>query len=290
MENSARRGARKRRVMKLAKRLVPLPVKLRIKDYLGERKKARLFGALAPLVPRVSEMYDGPQSMEEFKQNGEEFFEIYKTICGLEPEERMLDVGSGIGRKTWPLTQYLNERAVYEGFDVNKVGVDWCRQRYSSRFPNFHFRQIDVYNKTYNPRGKYQPTEYRFPFDDESFSFVMLGSVFTHMLPDDLEHYLSEIHRVLTRAGRCLITYFLLNDESLNHIDSGESTLDLRYAFEKYRTISRETPEAAIAFEEGWIRERYRGLGLKIMRLDYGSWCGRQNYLSYQDLVFAVKE
>jgi ubiquinone/menaquinone biosynthesis C-methylase UbiE len=118
----------------------------------------------------------------------------------------------------------------------------------------------------------------------------MLGSVFTHMLPDDLEHYLAEIYRVLTGGGRCLITYFLLNDESLKHIDSGESTLDMRYAFEKYRTISRETPEAAIAYEEGWIRERYRGLGLKIMRLDYGSWCGRQNYLSYQDLVFAVKD
>jgi ubiquinone/menaquinone biosynthesis C-methylase UbiE len=277
-------------MMKLAKRLVPSPVKLRIKNYLGERKKARLFGAFAPLVPRVSDMYDGPQSMEEFKQNGEEFLDIFKTICGLRPDEKILDVGSGIGRKTWPLTQYLNESAVYEGIDVNEAGVEWCRQRYSSRFPNFHFRQIDVYNTAYNPRGKYRSVEYEFPFADQSFSFVMLGSVFTHMLPDDLEHYLSEICRVLMRGGRCLITYFLLNDESLKHIGSGDSTLDLKYVFENYRTISREVPEAAVAFEESWIRGKYTGLGLKIMRLDYGSWCGRQNYLSYQDLVFAVKE
>lgn len=280
----------KKRVTSLLKRFIPFPVKQKIRNYRINRYKARLFGSLAPLVPRVEDMFDGPRSFEEFKQSGEEFLKIYTEICGLRADETMLDVGCGIGRKTLPLTQYLNESAVYEGIDITKAGIDWCRQKITPRFPNFRFQQIDVYNKYYNPLGKYQPAEYRFPFADESFSFVMLGSVFTHMLPDGLEHYLSEIYRVLKRGGRCLITYFLLNEESVRRIETGGSTLDLKYVFDKYRAVSREVPEQAIAFDEVWIRDFYRKLGLKVLRLDYGSWCARDNYLSYQDMLLAVKE
>lgn len=272
------------------KRLIPTPIKLKIKDYLGNREKARMFGDLAPLVPPVEFMFDGPQTLEEFKANGEEFLKIYKDVCDLRPDEKMLDVGSGIGRKTLPLTRYFDERAVYEGIDITASGVEWCSEKITPRFPNFRFQQIDVYNKHYNPQGRHQPSEYRFPFADESFSFVMLGSVFTHMLPDDLENYLAEVARVLMKGGRCLITYFLLNEESLTLIEAGESTLDLRYVFDMYRTISPDVPEQAIAFDESWIEGLYERLGLRVVRLDYGSWCGREKYLSYQDLILAVKE
>jgi hypothetical protein len=117
----------------------------------------------------------------------------------------------------------------------------------------------------------------------------MLGSVFTHMLPDDLSNYLSEVHRVLEKGGRCLITYFLLNEESLQLVGAGKSSLDFKFTEDGYRTISRETPELAIAFDEDWIVGLYRKLGVEAARLDYGSWCGRPHYLSYQDHILAVK-
>ena len=234
-------------------------------------------------------MFDGPRSLEEFKSNGEEFLSIYREKCDLRPDEKMLDVGCGIGRKTLPLTQYLNEGAVYEGIDITKAGIDWCREKITSRFPNFHLQQVDVYNKHYNPNGKWPASKYRFPFADGSFSFVMLGSVFTHMLPDDLENYLSEVNRVLIQGGRCLITYFLLNDESVRLIETGKSTIGFKYEFGKYRTDTLEIPELAIALDDGWIKGLYRDRGLTITRLDYGSWCGRKDYLSYQDLVLAKK-
>jgi SAM-dependent methyltransferase len=279
--------------MDFVKRLIPAQVKRRVKkiiNYRVNRNKGRLFGDLAPFVPGVEDMFDGPPSLEEFKRNGEEFLRIYKEICGLQPDEKMLDVGCGIGRKTLPLTQYLNAAAVYEGIDITKTGIDWCRKKFTPRFPNFHFQQIDVYNKLYNPHGKYQPSNYKFPYSDECFSFVMLGSVFTHMLPDDLENYLSQVKRILRRGGRCLISYFLLNEESLRRIERGDSTLDMKYAFDKYRTTCLEKPEESIAFDEGWIKGLYGKLGLVVARLDYGSWCGREKYLSYQDLILAVKE
>ena len=39
---------------------------------------------------------------------------------------------------------------------------------------------------------------------------AFLTSVFTHMLPEDVEHYLDELARVLKPGGRTLITWFLL--------------------------------------------------------------------------------
>src|SRR5205085_510783 len=133
------------------------------------------------MVRPVELMHDGPQSYKELKQNGQEFFSIYREVCGLSPDEHILDVGSGIGRKTLPLISYLNERGIYDGLELVKSGVDWCTEKYTSRFPNFKFHLVDVYNELYNREGKYKATEYRFPFTAEQFDFVVLNSVFTHM-------------------------------------------------------------------------------------------------------------
>jgi SAM-dependent methyltransferase len=249
------------------------------------------FGRHVDLVPPVDLMHDGPQSYKEFKQNGAEFLRHYIELCELRPDERMLDVGSGIGRKTLPLVNYLNERGSYDGLELVKSGVDWCAKKYSSKYPNFRFHLIDVYNELYNPEGKYQAAEYRFPFDAEQFDFVVLNSVFTHMIAKEVENYLSEIARVLKTGGRCLISFFLLNDESLKLIEEGRSTIDLRHRIGPARALSREKPELAIGFEEDYVREVYQQFGLGIRTpINYGSWCGRRDFLSYQDLILATKK
>lgn len=275
--------------IKSMKRLIPSPLKRRLKAYLGERRKALLFGPLAPLVPDADDMFEGPQSIDVFKANGEDYLKIYKETCGLRPTERILDVGCGIGRKTLPLTQYLTRDARYEGMDITKAGIEWCAGKITPRFPNFRFQTINVYNKHYNPHGICPASQYRFPFEDGTFSFVVLGSVFTHMLHDGMRNYLSEIHRVMETGGRCLITYFLLNAESLRLIDAGKSSLDFKFVENGYRLVCKTVPEKTIAFDEGPILRLYREVGLDVTRVDYGSWCGRPHYLSYQDHLVAVK-
>jgi ubiquinone/menaquinone biosynthesis C-methylase UbiE len=202
----------------------------------------------------------------------------------------MLDVGCGIGRKTFLLTSYLNADGRYEGLDIVKTGIDWCTERITRKYPHFKFQLIDVCNQHYNPTGRYKASEYRFPFANDSFDFVVLGSVFTHMLTKDMENYVWEVARVLKTGGRCLITYFFLTPDSLRLIEEKASSIDFRYALQGCRVKNKDVPEETVAYDESRIRELYQKHGLKISEpIRYGSWCGRKNALSYQDIVVATK-
>jgi SAM-dependent methyltransferase len=252
--------------------------------------RRRLFGRQSSLVPPIELMHDGPATYEEFRENGREFLRHYIQLAGLKPWERILDVGSGIGRKTVALTTYLDTRGSYVGLDPVAGGVDWCTTHYTSRFPNFTFQLIDVRNGAYNPGGAVAASELRFPFDDEDFDLVVLNSVFTHMLPPDVEHYMAEIRRVLRPAGRCLISWFLINDESRALIAANKSTLALVHPFGPARAVRDDRPEQAIGFDEPWVLDLYRREGLDVgAGPHYGSWCGRERFLSYQDLIVARK-
>lgn len=208
---------------------------------------------------------------------------------GLRPDDRVLDVGCGVGRIAVPLTGYLSSRGSYEGFDSWRSGVRWCQKNVTPRFPAFRFQVADLYNEFYTPRGRFKASEYRFPYPDASFDFVFLTSVFTHLLPEDLENYLSEVARVLRPGGRTLITYFLWGGEAAPNGAGSEPSLDFRFDFGRYRSINEHGKEAAIAYDERYIRELYASNGLVIQEpIVRGAWSGAANPTSFQDIVVAT--
>jgi len=228
--------------------------------------------------------------LDDFEKIGEEFKNYMIKLANLQPSDRVLDVGCGVGRMAIPLTNYLSKEGEYWGFDIVKKAIRWCQSRISPNFSNFHFQHSDVYNKHYNPTGKVQAQNFQFPFDDEFFDFVFLTSVFTHMLPSDLENYLSEISRVLKPEGKCLITFFILNKDSENLVRSGRSTLNFSYKIQSFMTTNKNDPEVAIAYKEEFVLRLFEKYGLKIAQpIHYGCWCKRDTFLTYQDLIIAKK-
>lgn len=236
-------------------------------------------GSLIP--PRRIFRTDGCANVLSYNKTGEVHLKHLIELGGLKPNERILDVGCGTGRIAITLTKYLDETGRYEGFDIVKEKINWCK-KISVKHPNFHFQHVDPFNKYYNPRGKFEASEFKFPFQNDSFDFVLLHSVFTHMLPHDMENYLREITRVLKRGGRCFISFFLLNKESLQLINTGKSYENFKYDFGKYRTINTDTPESAVAYDEAFVLGLYEQYGLKITQpILYGSWCGRSNFFPF---------
>jgi ubiquinone/menaquinone biosynthesis C-methylase UbiE len=225
-----------------------------------------------------------------FKVIGDEFLRYFVELGGLQPHERVLDVGCGIGRMALPLTQYLNERGSYEGFDVVPLGIDWCQKKYPPLFASFRFQLADIYNKHYTPNGRYRSDCFRFPYPTNSFDFVFLTSVFTHLLPKDMENYIYEIARVLKMNGRCLITYFLLNRESQRLVARKRGYYYFRTRFPHYQIVNQYVPEETVGYDEKFALQVLADYGLTVQPpIHYGEWCGREHFLSFQDIVVARK-
>jgi len=112
---------------------------------------------------------------------------------GLRPEHRVLDVGSGIGNLALALTGYLH--GGFDGIEIHPEAVQWCQKTITPRFPSFRFHRADVSSRAYNPGGAVPANQFRFPFANGVFDYILLASVFTHMLPADVESYVQEMDR-----------------------------------------------------------------------------------------------
>ncbi len=253
-----------------------------ISDSLLRRKSA----LTAPC--RLRMIVGGFKDARFYEEVGQGIIRDCIALGGLSPENDVLDVGCGCGKQAAPLVGYLNAKSKYVGFDIVPALIDWCTDNISSKYPNFHFQLADVYNKQYNPKGKYRASEYRFPYDNDSFDFVILGSVFTHMLPPDMENYLKEIARVLRRTGTSYITYFLLNSDTIPLVESGSAALNFAHQFGIFRSISLDIPEAGLAYDESFVLGLYRKYGLEVNQILYGTWS--KTRVQHQDVIIATKK
>ena len=246
-----------------------------------------LLGRREDLVPPRRLMFMGTP---DFVSVGDEFLRHFREVGRLEPHHRVLDVGSGIGRMARPLTAFLDERGSYDGFDVDATGVPWCHRNVTPRFPRFRFRRVDVRNDRYNPGGCVKPRDFRFPYADASFDFVFLTSVFTHMLPEDVTRYLHEVSRVLSPGGRCLSTWFLWNEETDRLTREGKAFVSLPFEVEGCRVLDPAVPGDAIAIPEARVLRALEAAGLEVEPpVRFGRWCGRDEFLTFQDVVVARK-
>jgi SAM-dependent methyltransferase len=263
------------------KALLPVPV-------LRTLRSARL--ATWSVVDRVrgggvAPGYGGLIGEGDFDAVGLEFLGYFRDLAQLDPTERVLDIGCGLGRMAAPLTTYLTTGS-YCGFDVVKPGIESCRRRFAS-YPQFEFDHVDVYNGKYNPKGRIRPSEFRFPYGDAEFDFAFASSVFTHMLSTDVERYLRETARVLRPGGRSLATWFLMTPENAALVERGQSEIAFEpHGGDVWLADARE-PETAVAHELEAVRELYARAGLEIDEpIRPGTWSGGEG-LSYQDLVIA---
>ena len=218
-------------------------------------------------IPPKGLIYTGGGS---FIETGNRYFKYFKEYGNITPQSHILDVGSGIGRMAIPLTQYLTH-GKYEGFDAIKQGVDWCQQEISARYPNFSFRYIPLLNDLYRNDGIAAET-FVFPYESDEFDLVYLISVFTHMLPVEVENYLSEIYRVLKPRARCLASFFIMDDNS--EAKMMEGNFQFKHNLGNYFLFDKKVKHANVAYSKEYLESLFSKIGFESVHFFRGNWSG----------------
>lgn len=141
--------------------------------------------------------------------------EIHKLVehCGLSSSSRVLEIGCGSGRLPIGLMSVKQSVACYDGIDVDKDAIKWCKRWIGSQNDIMNFSYINVYNERYNPKGTVHINDsFHFDFPDNHFDVIYSYSVFTHMEVDDIKVYLRECKRLLTITGKIFVTAYLEDD------------------------------------------------------------------------------
>jgi SAM-dependent methyltransferase len=260
--------------------------------YLAKALARRLLWAPSDLVSRIRGARTPPRGLSfvghgDFESVGAEYASFFKELGGLRPEDRVLDMGCGIGRMALPLTEYLDTGS-YAGFDVGKAMVRWCRRHITPRHPEFEFTWVPVYNGKYNPFGTISAAEFRFPYDDDSFDFAFATSLFTHLLRDDALHYLGEASRVLKPGGACLLTFFLLTPRAEREVEAGRAMPFVHTLEEGVAIVDRREPELSVAYRVEDLREMLAEVGLVVEEpIHEGLWANAEGGRTLQDIVVA---
>jgi SAM-dependent methyltransferase len=229
------------------------------------------------------------ESDEKFITIGDRTVRQLREVAGLRPDSSVVDIGCGYGRIAHALLRDDEFEGTYLGMDILPRHLEWCRENLASLRPDrFEFVHLDVRNDRYNPTGELDPTTVKLPARRRSADVAILLSVFTHMYPDQIRHYLKEVRRILKGRGRALMTFFLLNEEwEALRAKGVEATYDLAHELSPFsRTMRLEDPLHAIGFQQDWVLQQIAEAKLEpTAPIMYGSWSGREAEESTQDTL-----
>jgi SAM-dependent methyltransferase len=243
-----------------------------------------------PVPPENLRVWVGPfADAELFRESGERTLQTLVDLCGLAPDEHVLEVGCGCGRLALALAKTLGPAGRYEGFDVAQSLLGWCRANLEPVLPNFRFRVVDVIAPAHNSGGAVPATDFRFPYENEAFDVAIVASVFTHMLPDGIENYAAEVARVLKPNGRCFVTLLLFDAAAAMAVAAATTIFDFRHRIGPCLAFEAAHPEEGIACDEGWMLGLLDRSGLKFDQVRRGNWRAVRSYAISQDIIVARK-
>ena len=251
------------------------------------------------LVPSLKLMNsEGITTLEEWFRWAEEWSMLLRFYGRISKDHNVLEIGCGLGRIAFPLRYILIGNGSYDGFDICQYKIDFLEKNFHKAYPNFRFTWANVSNTFYNPSGKIEGKDYSFPYPDNSFDIVFAASVFTHMLPEAAAHYLQEAARVLKPHGRCIFSFFLLDNYRSGQprpFDFAKPDFNFDYQYDAYgdefAIADPQDPEKMTAYRLSLLEKFANQAGLKLAQ-EYvpGLWSGSQSsWVGVQDLVIFQK-
>jgi len=252
----------------------------------------KITGKTHKYVPPRGYIYTGsPTSAKNYIKQGVLQLELLKEEINLLPNDKILDIGSGVGRTAIALTTFLNKSGSYDGFDVVEKGIHWCNSGIGNDFSNFNFKYIPLSNDLYNTT-KNSALDFVFPYKDGTFTKIFTFSVFTHMMLEEIQHYFMEIERVLTPEGLCFSTFFLYDSEDENYIATRPLFNFPVKGNDGHRLMNQNVKSGNIAIHKTKLEDLLKKANLKKIKTIDGFWKDEikdKSKKEYQDIVIFKK-
>jgi SAM-dependent methyltransferase len=176
-------------------------------------------------------------------------------------ESNIVDIGCGCGKSAAALRDFryadVEFSGHYYGFDIDAALVEWC----NGHFPADHFTFSLVNGKStvYPASGKAQAERCLAVCQDNSIDLVFSQSLFSHLLEEDLEHYVRESFRVLKPGGAMCMTFFCLED--LATLGLLGNRWSFKHKIGRAYVENVAFPEAAVAYERKMIIDLSKAVG-----------------------------
>lgn len=228
---------------------------------------------------------------EMFHELGEIQFNHYQRYTPFDPDMTIVDLGCGIPRLAFPLFNFL-KTGTYIGIDVIRDAMAWCQNNYTLGHPNFIFHHFDAFNELYNPYGRYRTMDFSIPADDRTVDRIFLYSLFTHLLEDEVLHYLREFRRILKPDGLVFASFFLYPGKPIDLLNLAPQVCQNYLSFAKHYGNgvygSGVSNRGSVAYTDEAMRRMFDNAGLHLVRPYLkGQWSGEHGSASesFQDVA-----
>ncbi len=235
---------------------------------------------------------------EDFEKVAEWHLSQVKKYIGILEHHNILEIGCGIGKDAMTLIDIIGKKGKYLGTDVIKESIQWCQENISTNYPNFQFIHHNIHDHLHNPQGDLKAEDVTID-SHINFDLIMLHSVFTHMFPDEIVHYLKQFERVLADRGKIWLSFFIITNRlhrqimvnSHNEWSEKKKTFTFQHEYAPRCFINdKESPRSTVAYEIDWIYDAVNEAGLRVENFLEGTWSGYwKNPRNGQDAVILSK-
>jgi len=192
---------------------------------------------------------------------------------GMDAETRILEIGCGPGRLAIGMIAEGCPIARYDGVDIDRAAIDWCRRYVTKQHPLFEFYRVDAQHARYNPEGKQMDDAFSLPFEAASHDMVYLHSVFANLLENDIKVYCREFHRLLLPGGQLLLTAF---------VEEGVASVSVNPT--NY-VVEISGPQHVVRFERSYFLRMLSEAGFEVKQFSHGTELGGQSFVRLVSLA-----